>query len=87
MTKILGNFGYRVQRGNMSNEPVPSVPDLSEELSGTTNVDRVIDDFKQGQKTGNCYFLVQLKNLRRKSWGKKMIKDAIQPDNKGGAYV
>lgn len=91
MVSVSGVYNYfRNQFESFNTRTVAtSMTSLPEELSGSTNIDRVIDDFQQGNKvdTGDCYFLAQLKNLSRKSWGKKMIKDAIQPDNNGGAYI
>ena len=51
-----------------------------------TNINRSVDNFMQGGST-NCAFLARLKNMSRKSWGKKYVKNCIKPDGKGGAFI
>jgi len=55
--------------------------DTDNELNG------VIGNFKQQQTTGDCMILADLKALSLTFWGKKLIKDTIIPDGKGGALV
>ena len=59
---------------------------IAEKLSGTTNLDGNIDDFQQG-KTPDCVLLAQIKNMSRKTWGKKYLKDIIRPDGQGGVCI
>ena len=51
-----------------------------------TNINGEIEDTEQG-KTGDCWLLTNLNCLRDTKWGKQIIKNAIQPDGKGGAII
>ena len=88
MIKINGMpsvFEQKIISKTDNNQTTASPDELPEKIAGTT-INGVIEDFKQGN-TGNCYFLTRLKNLSRKSWGAKIIKESIEPDGTGGAYV
>lgn len=87
MLKINNSQPILTQKYAINTDNNVSAPgELSQSLAGKTNINGVIDDFKQGT-TGDCYLLTRLKNLSRKSWGKKAIKESIEPDGMGGAYV
>ena len=84
------NNDFSVKQNYIMQNPetngVSVTDELSRQLADKTNINGVIDDFKQGS-TGDCYLLTRLKNLSRKSWGKKAIKESIEPDGMGGAYI
>ena len=82
ITSVIG-YSYVIQSRTVQ----PKSDEVSSILGGgKTNINGEIEDFKQGA-TGNCYMLTRLKNLSRKSWGKRAIKSAIVSDGMGGAYV
>lgn len=71
---------------NQSNTITCKNDNLDNIFEYETNINGVIDEFEQGG-TNDCWLLSELNSLSQKSWGKKVIKNAIQPDGKGGAII
>ena len=76
MTEIMGASFSKAPVKNLNNSIVEN----------EQNIDGQIGNFNQGN-IYDCRLLAQLNGLSYTSWGRKAIKNTIEPDGQGGAIV